>query len=81
MPGRDWMRGFLSRHKSILSKRWCQNIKRSRSQVNSKVINEYFVELTRSLEGVEPAALVNFDERNMTDDLARRGSKHAYQII
>lgn len=26
LPGRDWMRSFLFRHKGILSERWCENI-------------------------------------------------------
>lgn len=33
MPGRDWVYGFLSRNKDVVTLRSCQNIKRSRAEV------------------------------------------------
>jgi len=41
MPGDDWVRSFLSRHKD-LTQRITQNIKLSRAEVNGEVINDYF---------------------------------------
>lgn len=81
------MRGFLGSHRQILSSRWCENIKRSRAGVNSDSINSYFDELEKSLDGIEPHLIVNFDETNISDDpgkskvIARRGSKHAHRIV
>lgn len=87
LPGREFMRKFIERHKDILSQRWCENIKRARASVNREVINKYFDELEVSLQGVEPNAMVNYDETNITDDpgktkvLVRKGAKHAHRIM
>ncbi|GFS06952.1 tigger transposable element-derived protein 2 [Elysia marginata] len=42
LPGIDWVRGFLTRQKEILSDRTYQNIKRARAEVDPGEIQEYF---------------------------------------
>ncbi|XP_039291350.1 uncharacterized protein LOC120353005 [Nilaparvata lugens] len=87
MPGIEWVRGFLIRHKGLLSQRLCQNIKRARAQVSHELIRGYFEELKDSLAGVSPEAIINYDETNLTDDpgrvkiITRRGCKHPDRIL
>lgn len=87
LPGRYWLEGFLRRHKSTLSVRLSKNIKRQRAGVTQETLKSYFQELKTTLEDVDPAAIVNFDETNMSDDpgrqkvLVRRDIKHAHKII
>lgn len=78
---------FLNNHKDVISNKMCQNIKRSRAMVNDKIVNDYFDELSITLDGIEPRNILNYDETNMTDDpgrkkiLVRRGSHHPERII
>lgn len=87
LPGRDFVLGFLARHKHVLSNKLCQNLKRSRAMVDETIINEYFDELGTTLNGVKPEHIVNYDETNITDDpgrkkvIVRRGSRHPERII
>lgn len=87
LPGRDFVLGFLARHKQILSNKMCQNIKRSRAMVDDKILNEYFDELGKTLNGVKPEHIINYDETNITDDpgrkkvIVRRGSRHPERVI
>lgn len=81
------MKGFLERHRQILTVRWCENIKRSRASVTPDVIKSYFDELEISLNGVEPHLIINYDETNISDDpgkskvIVKRGTKHAHRIV
>lgn len=68
MPGRDWAMSFVKRYSHTLTKRLCQNVKRSRAGVNAETVNQYFNELTATLEDVDPHLIVNYDETNLTDD-------------
>lgn len=87
MPGIDFVESFMKRHDKELSNRLCQNIKRNRAAVNEKILNNYFDELTISLEGVEPGMIVNYDETNIADDpgrkkvIVRRGTRHPERIV
>lgn len=55
--------------------------------VDDKMLNDYFDELTVTLDGVQPEHIVNYNETNITDDagrkkiLVRRGSRHPERII
>ena len=86
-PGPDWVSGFLKRHKTLLSSRLCQNISRKRAAVSEEMVSLYFKNLEKTLEGVPPANIVNYDETNVTDDpkgkvqIFRRGTKHAERIM
>ena len=86
-PGRDWVLSFLERHKDKLSERMSNNIKRTRAQVSDDVIDAYFDELEKSLEGLPPKAIFNYDESNLSDDpgkkkmIFRRGVKYPDLVI
>lgn len=87
MPGREFVMSFLKRHKSLLSNKMCQNIKRSRAKVDHDTINQYFDELQQSMDGVLPNLVINYDETNITDDpgrkkvVVRRGCRHSERIV
>lgn len=87
LPGRDFASGFLLRHKDKISKRLCQNIKRSRAAVSPEIINYYFDHLEQSLDGVPPMNIVNYDETNLSDDAGRkkvivkRGCKYPERVM
>lgn len=85
-PGKRWVEGFLGRHKKVLSKRLCSNIKRCRAAVDDNIINSYFDNLAHVLEGIPPCAIWNYDETNLVDDpgkktvLTKRGCKYPEAI-
>lgn len=86
MPGNEWVRLFLIRHKN-LSVRFGENIKRVRAEVSTGMINQYFDNLGASILGIEPSSIVNYDETNFSDDpgkkkyIVKRGAKHPENII
>lgn len=87
LPGPDWFRSFFSRHSKRLTQRLSQNIKRARAGVDRDIINNYFEELATTIEGIDPALIINYDETNMTDDpkrtnvIVRRGCRHPHKIV
>ncbi|XP_049946917.1 uncharacterized protein LOC126443409 [Schistocerca serialis cubense] len=87
LPGQDWIVSFLKTPKQILSERCCMNIKKVRAGIDQTMMQEYFSELEKSLDGISPEAIINYDETNITDDpgvkrvIGRRGSKHVYRIM
>lgn len=87
LPGRDFVFNFLERHKSIISERLCQNIKRARAATSPTIINKYFSELEKSLENVPLGNIINYDETNLSDDpgrhkvITRRGCKYPERVL
>lgn len=87
LPGVDWGRLFLKRHKSELGRRFASNISRSRAQVNEDMVKDFFLRLERELDGVLPCNIYNFDETGFHDVpskkklLFRRGSRHPEMIL
>ena len=85
LPGRDWVNNFIKRHK--LTKRVADNVKSVRVEVNGKIIEEYFDNLEKSLQGIEPRNIFNYDETNLTDDpgskkvITKRGRKRVERKI
>lgn len=85
--GPDWAKSFLSRHRHILAERLANNIKRSRAAVDVDVLSSFFDELSRTLEGVKPEAIFNYDESNLSDDpgkkklIFNRGVKYPDNVI
>lgn len=85
-PGTDWVKNFLKRNRELTVK-MSENIKRVRASVTRETIQEYFVNLENTLEGVPPSHIVNYDETNFTDDpgnkkvVVKRGVKHADRIM
>lgn len=72
VPGVEWVYSFMTRHKDQLKNRLCQNISKKRAAVNSETISAYFHELKKTLDGVSPENIINYDETNLTDDPGRR---------
>lgn len=85
VPGRDWVISFLKRHKDLTA-RIASNIKRSRAALNVNQMTEYIENLRQTLVDVEPNAIFNYDESNLTDDpgqkkvLTKRGLKYPERI-
>lgn len=84
-PGDDWVYGFLKQHPD-LSVKVSENIKKSRAKITADDINGYMDRLEKSLAGIPPSCIYNYDETNLTDDpgtkkvLCKRGSKYVEQI-
>lgn len=84
-PGKDWVLSFIKRHNLVA--RLSQNIKRSRAKVSHEVINDFFVNLAETVDGIPPENIVNYDETNFSDDpgskrvVVQRGQKHVDRVI
>lgn len=87
LPGHDWVKSFMGRNKDKLTLRLSENIKRARSEISAELLKPYYEELAITMEGVNPEAVINYDETNLTDDpgrnkvVVRRGCKHAEKIM
>ena len=87
MPGEDWVRNFLKRHKDILTERRCANITAKRSEIGKADIEAFIDNLSKTLEGVEPQHIINYDETNIVDNpgkikrIYRRGSKKNEKVL
>lgn len=85
VPGHDWILNFLKRHPQ-LTKRFADNIKKSRAGITKNDLRQYISFLSKELEGVPPTNIFNFDETNLVDDpgkkkvFARRGTKYLEHI-
>ena len=64
-----------------------QNISKKRAAVSRKVVGSYFQELEKSMDGVPPQNVINYDETNLSDDpgisnlIIKWGSCNAEQIM
>lgn len=87
LPGYDWARSFLTRHKQEVTQRFSQNIKVSRASVTPETIRCYFKELETTLKDVPPENIINYDETNLSDDpgrkkiIVRRACKYPERIM
>ena len=87
LPSEGWAYSFLRRHKDRIKNRLCQNISKKRARVDQQIINEYFIELANTLNGVPPENIINYDETNLTDDpgrrrmICKRGARYPERII
>lgn len=86
-PGEEWATSFMKRHKDTLSHRLANNIKRSRAAVDRSMLGAFHDELSRSLEGIRPDAIFNYDESNLSDDpgkklmIFKRGVKYPDNVV
>ena len=67
LPGKDCFMNFKSRHSDRITKRVAQNIQRVKAKTLIKTIENYFNELEKSIQGVSPKNIPNFDETNFSD--------------
>ncbi|KAK4309696.1 hypothetical protein Pmani_018694 [Petrolisthes manimaculis] len=68
LPGCDWAKSFLKRHRNELSHRLSQNIKVARAKVTPTIIRSFFNNLENTLNNVPPENIINYDETNLSDD-------------
>ena len=59
LPGEDWCRSFIKRHRNTLGIRLNENIKHSRAQVSVETVKEYFINLNVSIQDIPPELIVN----------------------
>lgn len=85
LPGVEWVKSFLSRHPQI-SQRIAQNISHARAATDEEIVNGFFDNLKKELEGIPPQNIWNYDETNLVDDpgqskiLTKRGTKYPERI-
>ncbi|XP_013200639.2 uncharacterized protein LOC106143167 [Amyelois transitella] len=91
MVGRDWLRGFLNRHKNI-SRRKSQNLNPARAaKLNKVVVADYFAKLKKTMEENDvlnkPERIFNVDEKGCQLNLhkapqvlAERGTKRVHLV-
>ena len=86
LPGIDWVDAYMKRHVQ-LTHRVCQNIGRKRAAVSVSEVDNFFDNLSVSLEGIPPENIVNYDETNLDDNpkgiklIFRKGIKHAERVM
>lgn len=84
-PGIDFCQPFLKRNTTLTSR--FANMKRARARVTPDEMNQYFENLTETLENVPTGNIFNYDESNLSDDpdrkrvIARRGTKYVDRIV
>ena len=87
LPGIDWARIFVKRHRAVIQERMTQNIKQSRATVSRTTLGEYFKELGETIDGVPATHILNYDETNLSDDpgkaklLFKRRTKHQVRVM
>jgi len=87
MPGPEFVYSFLKRHKSELSVRLCQNLKRARAAVSRDEVKTYFENLEKELKDIPPQNIINYDETNLSDDpkrkrvIVKRGCKYPERVM
>lgn len=87
MHGPDFAHSFLRTHKSLISARITQDIKRSRAAVSPEIIESYLIELEKSVDGIPLCNIVNYDVTNLSDDrgkkrvISRRGVKYLEGVM
>jgi hypothetical protein len=85
MPGKDFVAGFLRRHKE-LTVRKANLIKRSRAALSHDDVNTFFDNFEKTVAGIPPQNIYNCDETNLQDNPGAKkaifplGVKYAEQI-
>ena len=86
IPGEDWAKSFLKRHRDKIGPRTCQNIQTSRAEMKRDDFIKYFENSKDVLENVPPENILNYDETNLSDDagneklIFKRGVKYPERI-
>ena len=87
LPGTDWACNFLIRHKSAISNRKASNISTDRAKITRDVIDRFFDNYVKSVDGVTTDCIINYDETNLTDDpgyknyFYKRGTKYPERVV
>ena len=80
MPGEDWCARFLARHNERLKVCLIPNLKSSRAEVTTEAIKNYFKNLEKTVQGIAPHCIINFDETNFVDDAGKKKFVHKRKI-
>jgi transposase len=84
-PTLGFVKSFLNRHPE-LGLRQTNPIKRSRASVSREDVTEFFNHFSKSVEGVAPENLINFDESAIKDDpgtsrvICKKGQKYVETV-
>ena len=87
LPGSEWTSSFFKRHANVLSVRNCQNLTRGKSQLEPGIINDFFDHYEKSVSGIPPSNIFNYDETGLVDDpgvkrcIFRRGLKYPERVM
>lgn len=82
VPGHEWSLNFMERHKDEISKRKAINIATDRAAVTVKMVEAFFSNYTKTIEGIPPENIINYDETNLSDNpgqksyIFKRGTKY-----
>jgi hypothetical protein len=85
LPGPDFVKGFLKRHKN-LTVRQVNLIKRGRAAVSHEIVNAFFDNFYKMAAGVPPENIHNYDETNLKENpggkkgIVKRGSKYPEEV-
>lgn len=85
--GKDWVAGFLNRHKDQISNRLSANISSKRAALSHYTIDRIFGNAEQVLKPADSSLLINYDETNLTDNpgakkyIVKRGSKYPERVI
>lgn len=86
MPTHRFTVKFVQRHKD-LSMRTANPIKRARAAVSREDVEKFISNWGKTVEGVPPEAIINYDETNLRDDpgtrkcLFRKGTKYPEKVL
>jgi hypothetical protein len=84
-PTLGFVKSFLNRHPE-LGLRQANPIKRSRASVSREDVTEFLNHFSKSVEGVAPENLINFDESAIKDDpgtsrvICKKGQKYVETV-
>lgn len=90
MPGWEWGKSFLERHKNMLQEKFAKNITKKRAAVDEGTIKKFFINFEKEVQEpapVPPENIFNFDETGFCDSpskgklLFRRSSRNPEKII
>lgn len=87
MPGWEWGKSFIERHKSEIGERFATNISRKRALVNEETIKNFFEQFEMETVNVLPENIYNYDESGFHDTpskgkvLIHRSCRHPEKIL
>lgn len=87
LPGKDFITGFLERHRATIRLRIVPNYSKKRASVSVEDLNRYFNNLENSLRDIPKANIWNYDETNLSDNpgrkkcFIRKGVKYPKRIM
>lgn len=86
LPGERWVRCFLNRHPTLQIK-VPKLISSSRAKVDPATVTKYFENLEKTISGIPPENILNFDETSISDDpsakkiIVKRGAKYPVKVL